>query len=165
MMKKWAAVGGCAAAAGVAIWLTFFRPSEEDRIREAIARLGVAVGVKDGDTMLSRLGRLRSESKEVVDDNVSVDVPEYHVRLAGRDRFVEDAAKIPMLYQTAHVEFTGHVIKVDDAKTSAKVDATAIVTGTRQGERKVDKRPVHFLLRKDGQWKITTIDVAAPSED
>jgi hypothetical protein len=35
----------------------------------------------------------------------------------------------------------------------------------RGGERKIDKRPVHFLLRNDSGWKITTIDVATSRAD
>jgi hypothetical protein len=41
------------------------------------------------------------------------------------------------------------------------VDGVALVTAIRGGERKVDKRDVHFLLRKDGAWKVSTIDVAS----
>jgi hypothetical protein len=47
----------------------------------------------------------------------------------------------------------------------AQVDAIARVTASRGGERKVDKRSVHFLVRKDGDWNVSTIDVAAPKDD
>jgi hypothetical protein len=35
----------------------------------------------------------------------------------------------------------------------------------RGGERRVDKRAVHFLLRQDGGWRIMAVDVAAPQRD
>jgi hypothetical protein len=163
-MKKWATVAGCAALAAVALWLTLFRPSEEDRIRQTLARFAKAVAVKPDDNVLARAGRLKSELKETVADDVFVDVPDLGIRTSTRVALVEGAMKASMVFASAECELTGLTIKVDEAATAAKVDALALVTGVRGGERKVDKRPVHFLLRKDeGAWKITTIDVASPS--
>ena len=73
--------------------------------------------------------------------------------------------KASFVFSSADCELTGMTFKVDDAATTAKVDALAIVTGERGGERKVDKRPVHFLLRKEGTWRITTIDVAPSRQE
>lgn len=164
-MKKWAIVAGCAAIAGVALWLTIFRPSEEDRIRQVLERFTKAVMVKRDDNILSRAGRLKSELKETVTDDVYVDVTDFNIRVTSRAALVENATKAGLVFTTADCELTGMTIKVDESATTAKVDALAIVTGERAGERKIDKRPVHFLLRKDGSWKITTIDVATTRQD
>lgn len=164
-MRKWGIVAGCAVLAVVALWLTVFRPSEEDRIRKVLARFTKAVAVKPDDNILARTGRLKAELRETVTDDVFVAVPDFSIRVADRATLVDSAAKAGLVFQSADAELTGMTIKVDDSATTAKVDALAIVTGERGGERKVDKRSVHFLLRRDGDgdWKIATIDVAAPS--
>ncbi len=164
-MKKWAIVAGCAAVAAVALWLTVFRPSEEDRIRAVLDRFANAVAVKRDDNILSRAGRVNSELKETVADDVYVDVTDFNIRVTNRKDLAENATKAGLVFTSADCDLTSMTIKVDDSATTAKVDALAVVTGERNGERKVDKRPVHFLLRKDGTWKITTIDVATSRQD
>jgi len=164
-MKKWAIVAGCAVVAAVALWLTVFRPSEEDRIRKVLDRFTKAVAVKQDDNIISRTARIKSELKETVADDVYVDVADFSIRVSTRKDLAENAVKAGLVFSSADCELTSMTIKVDDSATTAKVDALALVTGERGGERKVDKRPVHFLLRKDGTWKITTIDVASSRPD
>lgn len=163
-MRRWLVVAGCAIVAAVVVWVTFFRDSDEDRIRRVLGRLTKAVAVKKDDTVLSRTGRLRSELKQIVTDDVRVDVPDLRVRVTGRDQLVEGATKAGLMFASADCELTGVAVKIDEAATTAKVDATALVTAERGGERKVDRRAVHFLLYKDGDWRITTIDVAPKQE-
>ena len=93
-------------------------------------------------------------------DDVYVDVPDLSIRVTSRAALVEDATKAGLVFQSADCSLTGMTIKIDESASSAKVDALAVVTGERGGVHRVDKRPVHFLLRKDGDWRITTIDVA-----
>jgi len=64
-----------------------------------------------------------------------------------------------------HSQLLTDPAQAEDFVMKTKVDALAVVTGERGGERRVDKRPVHFLLRKDGDWRITTIDVAPARAD
>lgn len=161
--KKLAIAAACMLAATITLYFTVFRPSEEDRVRWTLERFVKAVAVKQDENPLARMGRLKNVSKETTTDDVFVSVPDYDVRIANRIALVDNAGKIGLLYQTAECELTGMTIKVDEAATTAKVDATAIVTGSVGGERRVDKRGVHFLLRKDGAWKISSIDVAAKS--
>jgi hypothetical protein len=164
-MKKWAIVAGCAVVAAIAMWLTVFRPSEEDRIRKVLDRFTKAVAVKQDDNIISRTARINSELKETVADDVYVDVADFSIRVSTRKQLAENATKAGLVFSSADCELTSMTIKVDDSATTAKVDALALVTGERGGERKVDKRAVHFLLRKDGSWKITTIDVASSRPD
>jgi len=165
MNKKWAAVLACAVVASVALYLTFFRASEEDKIRKVLTELAKIVAVKEGDTIISRTGRLRSRLKEVVEDDVYVNVAEMNLDVRGRAKLEDDAAKAGLMFQTADCEFTSLSIKVDPGGVVATVDALALVTARRGGERQVDKRDVHFLLRKDGDWKISTIDVASKKNE
>jgi len=164
-MKKWAIVAGCAAVGAIVLWFTFFRPSEDDRVRKVLDRFAKAVTVKPGDTLLSRTGRLRSELKDTVTDDVHVDVADLAIRVTSRASLVEEATKAGLVFQSADCSLTGMTIRIDENATSAKVDAVAVVTGERGGERRVDKRLVHFLLRNDGDWRITTIDVAPVRND
>ena len=164
-MKKWAIVAGCAAVGVIVLWFTFFRPSEEDRVRKVLDRFAKAVAVKPDDNILSRTGRLRSELKDTVTDDVHVDVADLAIRVASRASLVEEATKAGLVFQAADCSLTGMTIRIDENATSAKVDALAVVTGERGGERRVDKRLVHFLLRNDGDWRITTIDVAPVRND
>jgi len=164
-LKKWVVVLGCAIVASVALWLTFFRASDEDEIRKTLSELTKIVAVKEGDTLLSRMARLRSRMKDVVDDDVRVNVAELNIDVRGRHKLEEDAAKAGLAFQSADCALTSLNVKIDPAGTLAQVDAVALVTASRGGERKVDKRDVHFLLHKDGDWKVSTIDVAVPKQD
>jgi hypothetical protein len=160
-MKKWGGVAiACALVASIALYLTFFRASEEDKVRKCLGDLAKIVAVKEGDTIISRTARLRSRMKEVVDDDVYVNVAELSIDVRGRSKLEDDAAKAGLIYQNADCEFSNLNIKVDAQGTVATVDGLALVTANRGGQRQVDKRDVHFLLHKDGDWKISTIDVA-----
>lgn len=161
-MKKWTVAGACALIAAVVIWATVFRASEEDRIKETLGRLVKAVIVKEGDNIITRTARIKSELKEVVDDDVRVDVPDLHVSSTGRAAVVEKSAQAGVVFSSADCELTNMRIQIDEGTTTAKVDALATFTGVRGGERRIDRRDVHFLLRKGGQWRVTTIDVRAP---
>jgi len=163
-MRKWGIVAACALLALVVVGITVLRPSEEDRIRKVLERFTHAVAVRTDDQPLSRLGRIRSETKETVTDDVFVAVPDLGIRVVGRSALADSAAKAGVVFQSADCVLTGTTIKIDESATTAKVDALAVVTGSRGGERKVDRRPVHFLLRKDESWKITTIDVATSQD-
>ena len=165
MSKKWMIIAACGLVAVVAIYVTLSRGSDEDRIREVLKQFVSAVEVKQDDNVLSRNGRLKSRLKDIVDDGVRVDVSELGIGVTGRARFVEEATKAGLVYATASCELMGTSIKIDEAKTTAQVDTTAVVTGVRGGERRVDKCAVHFLLRQDGGWRIMAVDVAAPQRD
>jgi hypothetical protein len=164
-MKKWAVAGACAVVAAIVVYFTIFRASDEDRIRQTLTRLAKAASVKEDDNPLSRTGRIKSEFKEIVTDVVSVDIAEVNIRVTGRPELVEKAVMLGGVYSPATIDFSSMTIKIDEASSSAKVDAVAVLTGTRGGEKHVDKRDVHFLLHKDGSWKITTIDVLPPRSD
>ena len=158
-MKKWAVALSCVILGAVVIWLTLFRATEEQKIRRTLDRLVASVMVKEGDNVLLRTVRIKGELAELVDDNVRVDVPDLGISTTGRQRLVEKAAQAGVVFTSADCELTNTKIEVDEAATTAKVDALALCTGARGSDRRVDRRDVHFLLRNDGGWKVTTIDV------
>lgn len=144
-----------------ALWTFLARPSEEERVKQTLARFAKVVAIKENDNALVRAGRLRSGCKELLDDMVRVDVSDLALHVSGRAAFVDGATKAGVVWTTADAEVTGAQVKLDEAATTAKVDAVVVITGARGGERRIDRRSVHFLLRKDGDWRISTIDVAA----
>ena len=161
-MKKWIQVAAaCAVVGAIVLWLTLFRASEEDKIKRTLDRLVKTVMVKEGDNIISRTARLKSELAEIVDDDVRIDVPDLHISTTGRKDVVEKAAQAGVMFSSADCELTNTKIQIDEGATTAKVDTLAIFTGVRGGERRIDRRDVHFLLRKDGSWRVTTIDVRA----
>lgn len=162
--KRWAVAAGCALVAAVVVWFTLFRASEEDRINATLRRLVKAVMVKEGDNVISRTARIKSELREAVDDDVRVDVPDLGIRVTGRQALVEKAAQAGLFFSSADCELVGSRIQIDESATTAKVDTTAVFTGVRGGERRVDRRDVHLILRKDGDWRVTTIDVRAATD-
>lgn len=153
------AAAGLVAVVALVVFLT--RPSDEQRIKSVLDRLVKIVSVKEGDTILSRTGRIRSGCKELVDDGIRVDVPDLNVRVTGREAFADGATKAGLMYLSASAELVDVQVQLDEAKTTAKADAVALVTGVRGDARRLDRRRVHFLLRKDDDWKVTTIDVAS----
>jgi len=118
--------------------------------------------VKDGDNIITRTARIKSEMKDIVDDDVRVDVPDLAISSTGREKIVEKSAQVGMMFSSADCDLTNMHIQVDESATTAKVDALALFTGVRGGDRRIDRREVHFLLRKDGPWRVTTIDVRPP---
>jgi hypothetical protein len=117
--------------------------------------------VKEGDNIISRTGRLKSELGEVLDDDVRIDVPDLAIATTGRKEVVEKAAQAGVMFSSADCELSNLKIEVEEGASTAKANAVAIVTGVRGGDRRIDRRDVHFLLRKDGHWRVTTIDVRA----
>jgi len=164
-MKKYAIVAGCVVVAAIALFLTFFRASDEDKIKKCLSDFAATVEVKEGDNIISRTSRMRSKMKDTVADDVTVNVEELHIDVRGRTKLEDDAAKAGLMYAKASVEFTGTKLKLDQGGNVATVDATAVVTANKGGERQADRREVHFLLRKDGDWKITSMDVMRPSQN
>ncbi len=154
----------CVLVFAIALWFTFFRASEEDKVRRTLDRFVEVVRVKPGDNLLARAGRLRSGFKELVSEDVHVDVPDLGIRLTSRDKLAEGATAAAAAYTSADATLTNVRIRIDESNTTAKADVLLLMTAERGGDRRVDRRDVHFLLRNDDGWKITTIDAAGSGE-
>lgn len=163
---------GCALVAAVALAVMFLGTSDEDRIRKVLAELTKTVAAKEGDTLISRAARVKGKLGDLVDDDVRVHVEELSVDVRGREKLETEAIRAGLLYQKADCDLSSLSIKIDPQRTTATVDAVAVVSASggereslRVGGGRVDKRDVHFLLRRDTDWKIATIDVAPRAED
>lgn len=165
MNRKYLVGAACAIVGAIAIYFTLFRASDDDQIKKTLSEFASIVTVKPNDTILSRTARMRSRMKDVVRDDVSVRVEELHIDVRGREKLEDQAAKAGLVYQDAECTFIDTRIEIDPAQSFAKVDTTALVTAKVGGDRKIDKRPVHVLLRKDGRWLIDTMDVSQPTGD
>ena len=162
--SKWAIAAACALVGAIAVYLTLFAASDEDKIKKVLSDFASIVSVKPGENILGRTAKMRSRMKDVVRDDVAVRVEELHIDVRSREKLEEEAAKAGLLYNDAECTFVNTRIEIDPAQSFAKVDTTALVTAKLgNGERKIDKRPVHVLLRKDGGWLIDTMDVSQPS--
>jgi hypothetical protein len=163
-MRRSVVIAACALVGAVVVWLTFFRASEEEKIRQTLAKLVKTVMVREGDNILSRTARIRGDLADTVDDDVRVEVPDLGIRVRGRQALVEKAAQAGVVFSSADCELVSSKIQIDESQTTAKVDTTAVFTGVRGGDRRIDRRDVHLILRKDGDWRVTTIDVRAAGE-
>jgi ketosteroid isomerase-like protein len=162
-MKALAAV----VAIGVAVvaYLAFFGKSDEDQIRETVARLSRVVEIKDnGGNPLFAAVRVRDELKQVLTDDVHVTIPELGGGRQGRDGIADAAAQAQLMFSSAQVDLRHVEIKLEPGAPTAQVSAEARLTGTRRGgETRRDDRNVDFLLRKeDGKWKIRSVTVWSP---
>jgi hypothetical protein len=81
--RKWPIAGACAVVAAIALYLTFFRASDKDKIERCLADFAAIVTVKPNDTILSRTARMRSRMGDVARDDVQVTVSELHLDVAG----------------------------------------------------------------------------------
>lgn len=160
MKKSWVAAA-CALVAGVVLYFTVFRASEEDRIRDVVTKFVKANEIKKDDNPLGRMARLNTVFKDTVDDDVRADVAEVGIAVTGRKKLAEDATKAAAMFSEATLDVADLKIKIDDSKTTAKADCTV----TMKSADRTDKRDVHFLLRNDGGWKITTLDVMSPKQN
>ena len=163
LRSKWTIAGLCALVGAVALYFTFFGASDEDKINKVLSDFASIVSVKPGENILGRTAKMRSRMKDVVRDDVAVRVEELHIDVRTREKLEDEAAKAGLVYNDAECTFVNTKIEIDPAKTFAKVDTTALVTAKVGGERKIDKRPVHVLLRKDGRWLVDTMDVSQPT--
>jgi hypothetical protein len=161
------------ALAMVAVGAYFvWRPSDESRIRAQLGRLASAVRVQDADAQANPIARLAHVNGEVADlfePEARVNLPEVSELPSGhasRRELAELVAGAPRYVRTFDVDFGGVTIKMDDARTTAFVGATAKVNvaerdgAVDRGERAVD---VHFV-KNDGVWVIRTLTVWSPED-
>ena len=158
------AIGATAFAAVVVVWLTVFRASDDARIREQLAKLAAAVRVTADDAQTNPIGRfahVNDAFTKLFDRDVRVSIPELTSLDSGRRPLAELATSAPRVFRSFDVDFSDIEVKIDDAKSSALVGATASVSAVEQGNTpRADKRAVDFRFAKqDGEWLITSLTV------
>lgn len=159
-MKRTLAIVVGSFAVGALLWFLFFRSSDEEAVRAAIAKLAAAVKVIPGENPVLRGARIKGEFDDVLAKDVAVSIPELTEVTRGREPLVGVAVQAASVYEKAEVGVSMSHVQLDDAKTSATVDATATLSAVRAGTSERDVRKVAFALKKtnDG-WRITEITV------
>ena len=154
------------AAFGVvfAVWLVFFRSSDEALIRAKLAKLAVETRVTAEDTSTNPIGRfahVNDAFKTLFDRDVRVSIPEIPGVQSGRKDVAELVTNAPRVVRTFDVDFSAIEIKLDDSKAGALVGTTATINAIEQGgATRSDKRAVDFRFAKiDGDWLITSLTV------
>ena len=161
--RRAALVVAAAAALGAGAYFAF-RPTDESRIRQQLAKLAAAVHVTDADVQTSAIGRLAHVSglfEGLFDPDVRVSVPELGSIPPGRRALAEVMTGAPRFVRTLDVDFGSITVKLDDAGASAEVGATADVAALdREGTARKDKRAVDFrFVKQGGEWLIATVTV------
>lgn len=146
------------------VYFVFLRASDESRIRAQLAALVKAVQVTPDDTSVNPIGRfahMNDAFSKIFDHDVRVSIPELTTLDAGRKPLAELATNAPRVFRSFDADFSSVEIKIDDAKASALVGATASVSAVEQGGvQRADKRAVDFRFAKiDGDWMITSMTV------
>jgi len=155
------------AALGVAavVYFVFFGTSDEDQIRETLARLARVAEIKEnGGNPLFAAVRVRDELKQLLTEDVHVTIPELGGGRQGREGIADAAAQAQLLFSAAQVDLRHVEVKLAPGAPTAQASAEAHLTGTRRGgETRRDDRNVDFLLRKDdGKWKVKSVTVWSP---
>lgn len=153
-----------------AVWY-FTRPSDEQKIRDQVARVAAAVKVTEDDTNpLVRLARIRGIFKDTLDKDVHVslaDVPTLPRSGSGRDQLAETATQATAIFRSADVDLSSVEVKLDDARLQAEVKAKAtLVAVGRDAKSRRESRAVDFhVVLMDGTWRVTSITVWAKDPD
>lgn len=156
------------AVAGYFLW----RPTDESRIRAQLSRLASAVRITDADAQanpIARLARVNGELDGLFEPDARVTVPELAELTsghAGTRELAELVTGAPRYVRAFDVDFTSVTLKMDEAHTTAFVQATATVkVEERDGSPSRDRRAVDFhFVRKDGAWVIRTLTVWAKED-
>ena len=153
---------------GLAAYFLFFRASDEQKIRDAVARAVAVVTVTEDDTNpIVRLGRVRGVFKDVVDKDVRVRIAELPQVHAGRDSLAEAVVQASAWFKTAEIDLASVEVKLDDAHKSAQVRAVATLRAVgRDGRSRNEEREVTLLVTKpEGTWRIGSVTVWPPKDE
>lgn len=149
---------GVAAAVAIAVvYVIFFRPSDEGRIRERLDQLAEAVRIDEEElSPLPRAARIRSAFMEIFTEDARATVAELDETLEGRQAIGLTATELRGAYQSAYVSFDNTKVRIDGKV--AKVSATATVTGALSGRApsREELRVSLELSKADGDWRIVS---------
>lgn len=164
-MKRALVVALCVLVATLAIWLLFFRTSDERAIQKKLDRLATAVRVEGSENPVMRGARLQGEFTEIFVKDVLVEIPELTSIKSGRQELLAVATQAGGYYQSVRLSFDQTKIQLDDAKRSARVSCTVTLTVSRGAGDERDSREVTFRFDKiDGDWKIAQVVVSPKRE-
>ncbi len=161
MKKSWllGVVALVVVLGGVVAW-TILRPSDEAKIRKVLERLVHAVEPRPNANPVFELGRVKGEFSEILTERVEVSIPDIGGVPSGRNELAQAAVAAGGRFGVGDLELSVSEIKLDEAHTRADVDS--IVRMKRQGSALTrEERRVHFSLRNDDGWRVTSVNVSA----
>jgi hypothetical protein len=164
-VKRIAAVVLVALAVGATLqWLR--AGSDEEQIRGQLTRLASALTMPEGANVLLRGTTMRSELDAIFEEDVRVSIPELPTTLPnGRDELADTATQLSTMFRSVDVELTDIEIKLDDARQTARVGATAKLSATGRAGPNRDSRSTDFLFNKrEGTWRIASVTVWAKGD-
>lgn len=159
-MKRALPALALALVAAALVYVFFVRGSDEEAIRAQLARICETVRVREGSqNPLFYAARVRDGFAEVFDADVSVRGEELGGHVAGRRALADTAVGLAQRFQRAECELSDLDVRIDDARVSAQVAATARLTALGgDGVPRRDERAVTFLVHKrDGTWRVATL--------
>jgi hypothetical protein len=107
------------------------------------------------------LAHVNGDLQDLFEPDVRMSLPEVTEATSGREALAELVAGAPRFVSTFDVDFASVTIKLDEARTTALVGATAKVKVLgRDGSASQERRAVDVrFVRKDGAWVIRTLTV------
>ncbi|APR81709.1 Hypothetical protein A7982_07058 [Minicystis rosea] len=148
-----------------AVYVLFFRKTDEDRILEKLGALSTAVREDEGENLALRAARIERAFPHLFTKEVDLHIPDVAEGRNARTDLIPlaagaaaDESKLELRFSRAHVE-------VDRPAQRGWVMADAILLGTgRDGTGHRESRPLALRFdMEDGEWKIA--DVALRSAE
>lgn len=144
---------------GVTGWFVrgWIWPDEQARVKEAVAALATTIteagNAGGGLGLVEAVGALRDQ----VTEDVTIESEERGVRIGGRDQVVALVARVAASPNRLALAFVDVAVELDDAGTTATVQATTQMTetSTATGQQGFDAQQVDMTWVKQGQsWLL-----------
>ncbi len=153
--------------AAVLVYALFFRANDEDRIRQKLAALEVAMksGASQSDAAARPL-RIQKAFASIFTPRVHADIPQVEAGDMPREELTALAASSADRVQGLDVAFSRVHLEIDARAQPPRADVDALATLTSAGrgevtqERNVYQVTLHFEKTKD-EWRVTRV-AAAP---
>lgn len=164
MGRRWAIAG---IALGVVLigYALLASASPEELIGEKLDELERAVSLEAGTNSALHTARLEGELRDIFDDEVTLTIPELTSARAGLQPLVAIASKAALHYQTLELSFDSRNIEVDDAGNTATARVRGRAVAEHGANRYADERRIDFgFVLHDGEWRVSSVDVAERGE-
>jgi hypothetical protein len=151
--------------AGTALWVVF-RPSDERAVENVLRRLAEASSWDKRSGPVGRFAQMRQEIEAATAEDLVVRIPDVEEVAGGRlgalhGLYVLYQTEARGLFSLEHVHVT---IDADRNGARAAADATLLLE-TGEHTTTDTRRVMIRLQRRDGEWKVAFVDVAAKPKD
>lgn len=155
--KTWMAALALFAVA--AVYVVFFRKTEEDRIKAQLVALAEAVHKEPGENEMLRAMRVEKAFVHLFTKDVELSIPEVSSGRRARHELAtltvgagHAASKIGLSYEGLHIE-------IEKPAARAWVSCTAVVSATlREGGGRLESREVVLrFVKEEDEWHISSV--------